>query len=156
MSFQTIKKWHTTNSAVWKSTKHVNADTYKLKYFDETQAKRTIKKTQNDLRKYKDMRKDMNRIYTKNDHKVYESTNWIYYFYGKINWRGEPVDVKKIQPWFFEIQRQNSSEKTGDFEQPYLIVKRHPKVRYFVSERLFQNRKKYFFIIPKTCRLYKT
>ena len=34
----------------------------------------------------------------------------------------------------------------GDFEQQHLIVKKHPpKVKYFLSERLFQNIKKKFY-----------
>ena len=95
IEFPDYKKWYTTNSAVWKSTKHANAYTYKLKYFDEKQAKRTIKKTQNDLRKYRDMLEDMNKIYAKVDHRVYESTNWTYYFYGNINRTGELAEQEK-------------------------------------------------------------
>ena len=67
--------------------------------------KRTIIKKTNDLAKYKEILETMDKVYTKVNNKVYQLTEWIFFFYLRISWNAN-TDLSKIPGQYREEIRK--------------------------------------------------
>ena len=110
INFPDYKKWYKENKAVWNSRAYGNAQS-KVHYLDNDYARIFIKRREDSYSMKPNLMQILeriNKVYTKNGHRINESTDWVHYFYQPSNNLKSKQDLRNYPASYWEDIRQLS------------------------------------------------